>query len=602
MEIKLSLKPRDYQLEAAKWALEKGNAVVCLPTGSGKTLVAAVWIKELLEQGKARKVVVLEPTRILVEQVARYLSSVLGLDVRAVHGAKPKSKREEIWRESIVVVTTPETALSDVDRIIESGFDAVVVDECHHTTGKDAYAEFMRRTMGVFKYRLGLSAYIPRSRAKEIEEFIGEIRIWTWSDPRISMYVPQWIGEVYEAELNSFEAEVLRRLEEIRNRLSGRDRGLVQMAIRWFVRDGALALIETLERSKRLKELLGDIEPLLRDPRVRPLHKLEALMRALSDHESFCKAIVFVDRVIVAKSIANELRDLGSVAVCGKSHADVDARTLLEIAKAPSTRLIVSTSAGEEGLDLPEGDLLVIWSNVASPLRFIQRHGRILRATGRKGPPKFVIYIITPDTVDMDSFVDSIALAKKVGVDIPIDEDVLESLWRRTARSRILSLIEDVPMPIEWIHEVTGIPTDILKSDLTKLCKHGDVVYIYTHLGKVYIASSSLNVLYEHFPEYLDPSDEYEGKAVPYTDRGRERGVSGNYSRILLKLKEVLQRYKCFTKLYISLQIPLPGGAYRLVNLVYSFLIDSEAKLELVLRNAFSVHRLYSSLNSLGIT
>ncbi len=585
---KLKLKPRDYQVEAARWALSRDGAVLSLPTGTGKTLIAVLWAKELLEKGIVKRILVLEPTRILVEQTASYIEKVMGARARAIHGVLPKEKRRGLWFEAEIAVTTPETALSDVDSIVEAGFDAVVVDECHHTTGRDAYAEFMKKTRGVFKRRLGLSAYIPPSRRSEIEEHIGEIRYWSWSDPRIRNYVPTWIGEVYEAELNSSEKQVLSKLEELRNLFTGRERGLIQTGIRWFVRDGALALKESLEKPTLLAELLRDVRPLLENPSVRPAHKLDALKRILLDHEGFRKAIVFVDRVVIAEYITTSLLQYNPVAIYGKAKMREDVRRVLERAKSPEVKLVVATSAGEEGLDLPEGDLLVVWSNVASPLRFIQRHGRILRATGRRGPPKYVAYIITPDTVDVDSFVDSIELARKAGVDVPVDPEVVERLWRKTTRSRILSILEGRPMPIEWIREATGMPLDILKNNISKLLRHGDLVYIYTHLGKTYALPEDIEILYEEYSEYLDPDRGIHAKIKAYTN-GEEKTVTGSYERVLRRLEKILERKKQLTRIQVSIQVPLPGGALKLVNLHYTYLVDTKEKLELVLRNAYSV-------------
>ncbi len=586
---KLALKPRDYQLEAAKWALDRDGAVVSLPTGTGKTLIAVIWAKELLEKRIVKRVLVLEPTRILVEQVAGFFEKTMGAKTRAIHGVYPKAKRKNMWFEAEVAVATPETALSDLEYIIEGEYDAVVVDECHHTTGKDAYAELMRRTRGLFKKKLGLSAYIPPARVREIEEYIGEIRYWSWSDPRIKPYVPAWIGEVYEAELNTWEKKLLEALEEIRNKLYGRDRGLVQTAIRWLVRDGALALRESIGKPTRLAGLISSIRPLLEDHRVRPAHKLDSLVRVLRDHEGyFHKAIVFVDRVVIAEYIADQLREYNPVAIYGKAKMKEDVRRILEKARHHETKLIVSTSAGEEGLDLPEGDLLVVWSNVASPLRFIQRHGRILRATTRHGPPKIVVYLVTPDTIDVDSFVDSIELASKAGVDVPVSREVVEKLWKRTTRSRILSVIEGRPMPIEWIREATGLPLDILRNNINRLLKHGDLVYIYTHLGKTYATQTDIEILYEEYSEYLQPDKNLQVKVKAYTN-GEERAVTGNYDKVLRRLKNILEKKGRITRLIITAQIPLPGGALKLVNLNYTYLIDTQEKLELALRNAYSV-------------
>lgn len=585
-----TLRPRDYQLEALKWALSKGKAVVVLPTGAGKTLIAALWANELLKSRKSAKVLVLEPTRILVEQVARYISGVIDARVVGVHGQHTRRFRERAFSEFEIVVTTPEMALSELKTIISQGFDALVIDECYHTTGKDAYMEFIKKVK--FKWKLGLTAYLPPSRKGEITRHIGEIRVWSWTDPRISKYVPAWIGEVYEAELNEAEKRILQKLEQMRNSASGKLRALIQLAIRWFVRDGALALKESMKKDTVLGKILREnVKELLQNENVREAHKLEALLRVLNDHEGFNKAIVFVDRVVLTRYISRSLREYNAIAIHGRRHHQEHVRAILSKAKRRDVRVIVSTSAGEEGLDLPEADLLVIWSNVASPIRFIQRHGRIRRLAGEEGSPKFVAYLVTPDTPDTDSFIESIELAKKAGVDDPINEPIVEMLWKRTTVRRILNLLEESPLTVEWIQELTGIPEDLIRRYLRKLMSRGDVIYAYTPLGKVFVASIAAEILEEKFCEYFEPELDLNGVVRIVTATNKSRKVRGNYFEVREKLLSLIRKYGLLKSFIVTFEVPLEGGALKLVNLPYTFPIDDSRVLELILKNAFSVKK-----------
>jgi len=69
----LAIEPRQYQAEATEWALAKCQAVCCLPTGTGKTLVAVLWLKSLFDAGNIKNALILEPTRLLVNQTSDYL-------------------------------------------------------------------------------------------------------------------------------------------------------------------------------------------------------------------------------------------------------------------------------------------------------------------------------------------------------------------------------------------------------------------------------------------------------------------------------------------------------------------------------------------------
>jgi len=570
-------------LEAAEYAYKKERCVCVLPTGTGKTLIGLLWASRLLEEGKASKVLVLEPTRYLVEQVTRYYRRVGGLEVSGIHGGISREKREHGWRAKIVVAT-PEVVLSDLDANSIAGFDAVIIDECHHTTGQDAYAKLARLLRA--RYRLGLSAYIPRSRVREIERYIGKIRRWSLRDPRIRRYVPSWIGEIYEAPLNEEEEEVLHFLEEKYRIVDRRHKGVVRLAIRFFVRDGVLALKESLERRGRMWSLIdGVLEEKLIS--LRPAHKLPSLRRILEDHEGFSKAIVFIDRVSLAYLVSEKLEEWGyrNVVLCGRSRREKSVKELLSEAYSEEVKVVVSTSAGEEGIDLPSADLLVIWSNIVSTLRFIQRHGRLLRKHGDK--VKFVAYIVTPGTLDVDSLVDGLFMAKRAGVDVPIEEEVLRELVRKSFKARILELLEDRPLPSEWIAEILGISENEVRRHLSFLAKSGEVVYFYTHLNRVYVSKDSFNMVMDDYAEWFRPRVRESVCDVIIEMGGRKRRLSGRLEEVVNGFRRLVKEAPV-ERVTVSVQVFNPDlKVFHLVNVVYSFQIDSEELAEYVLRNAF---------------
>ena len=68
---------------------------------------------------------------------------------------------------------------------------------------------------------------------------------------------------------------------------------------------------------------------------------------------------------------------------------------ILEKFKAGEVNVIVATSIGEEGLDIPQVDLVVFYEPVPSEIRTIQRRGR----TGRSAAGR-VVMLVTTDTRD----------------------------------------------------------------------------------------------------------------------------------------------------------------------------------------------------------
>ena len=590
------LKPRDYQSEAVNWALQHKRAVICMPTGTGKTLIAGLWIRRLLDTGKARKILVLEPTRFMVEQTNRFLREKCGLPSRPVHGSLPRSMISSGFKARIVVAT-PEIVFAEAAEKIGE-YDAVVVDECHHTTGQDAYMKVMKRVTA--EWRLGLTPFVPLKRRRELEESIGVIRCWSWSDPRVAKYIPAWVGEVYEAEFNEAERRLYEAIESIWMRVEGRYRPLVGNALRWLARDGALSLRETVrKKGGKLGELLRGITSLIWDDRVRPLHKLDSFKRILRDYEGvYNKAIVFVDRVVVAEAIAGDpvIGELNPVLLLGRRR--MNPREAVRRAGRPESKLIIATSAGEEGIDLPEADLLVLWSNTASPLRFVQRLGRVLRA-GSRVKQKNVVFIATPDTVDMDSLLDGVLLAEKSGVKLGLDPGVIERMLSLSRRRRILDALEEQPMTIDLLARYLEASVERVRPGLTWLLRNGFAGYIYTGFGRVYYSTGNVELVYRDYGKYLSPDYSIEATVVPYSvTGGRLRGVKGSYNTVLGRLQGLLGREAGLSRLRFSVLVNC-GSLIRMVNLDYRFLIESEDVLLVTVKNAFSAREIQPCTESL---
>ena len=570
----IKLPPREYQIEASEIAFKNKQAVIVMPTGTGKTLIGLIWAKNLLKKGLAKKILVLEPTRILVEQIADFFRRIGNIDAQPIHGLLSREVKEMGWRSSIVV-TTPEEVLFHEEKL--ESFEAVLVDECHHAVGEDAYKKVLEK-MNV-EWRLGLSAHIPKRHRATIENLIGSIYEWSIHDPKISPYVPDWIGEIYECPLDPESMEVYKAIEELWKLSKGKQKMLYALALRFLARDGALALKDSLSRKTNLTELLDPLRD--RILRLPDLHKLDKLYKTLEQHE-FIKAIIFVDRVIVARRLYEILREYNPVLVIGRRKAsDATVKQALERAKSPHYRIIISTSAGEEGIDLPSADLLILWSNVVSPLRFIQRHGRILRKTR---PLKYVAYLVTPDTVDLNAFLDSIEFAKKAGIDIGIEKEIIYRLAKKSPRASILDALEK-PMPIDWLCQVAGLPESEVRRGLKLFLNEGELIYLYTPLGRTILKIEHIPLLVDEYPEYFQPEENIEVRIIIPAQR-RKINVYGRYPGILNKLMEVLKKTD-ITQLRIVIR-EIRGSIEYVYTLSYNFRISDPGVLQIVILNALS--------------
>ena len=275
---------REYQLNIAGTAL-RGNTLVVLPTGLGKTVIAALVMAEVLRLGG--RVLMLAPTRPLVMQHVKTLSSILRVDgVCELTGRTPRTERPRIWRGCRVVVATPQTVLS----IMKEGhrpseFSLLVVDEAHRAVGDYAYVPIAREFLEAGRGRiLGLTASPPSSREAlgEVLKNLGIrfIEARTHSDPDVKPYVAgmevkvvkvsmpeKWralrntlreilkdlLGKLEEAgllEKGAKRGDMVRLIEELKGKIEtapsrGRVFGAIQLATAALKVDYALEFLET---------------------------------------------------------------------------------------------------------------------------------------------------------------------------------------------------------------------------------------------------------------------------------------------------------------------------------------------------------------------
>ena len=107
--------------------------------------------------------------------------------------------------------------------------------------------------------------------------------------------------------------------------------------------------------------------------------------------------------------------------------------------------LLVATCIGEEGLDIPNVDLIVCFDAISSPTRALQRQGR----TGRHGDGR-VIYLLTAGQEE-DRFNKSASAMKKLHAQLKdaeqfftLNENVVRMLPREFGIPKMAHLVEDV--------------------------------------------------------------------------------------------------------------------------------------------------------------
>ena len=452
-----------FQIDLARIGLSS-DLLVVLPTGLGKTVIAALIAAELLRRSDG-KVLVLAPTRPLVQQHAESFGRWLTPRSTArFTGTVRRPLREGRWETAEIVFATPEIVQNDLaaERYRLDDVALVVFDEAHHAVGKYVYVPIAAR------YRaerpsdgrvLGLTAS-PGGKDERIEEVVralGVARIEARSreDEGVREYVQpvdvdyRWVDlsptaerirELLEAATRT-TAHKLQKMGFLRKKpvasLSVKD--LIALRAEIFARPGpmvrrfgplfhqlvllhlhhALERLETqgiapflqyVERvATKEKPARGDVafgkllevveargiaEALLRTTKESSHPKLDALVDLVretldrpTDHPP--RILVFAQYRDTIGTIQEQLERQGWTVgrFVGQATRDREDRGMnqkeqaqvLAGFRAGRFPVLVASSVAEEGLDVPDVDLVVFFESVPSEIRAIQRRGR----TGR---------------------------------------------------------------------------------------------------------------------------------------------------------------------------------------------------------------------------
>jgi len=464
---------RAYQIAIAATALMY-NTLVILPTGLGKTVVALLVIASRLHN-EGGKVLVLAPTKPLVEQHANFFRKTMKLDeseIVALSGEVKPEKRVELWEKAKLVVSTPQVIENDLvmDRIGLEDVVHVTFDEAHRAVGEYAYVYVADTYFKQAKKPLvlGMTAS-PGSDVERIREVIRNLRIEaieirTESDEDVRPYIHekkiQWVKVEMPEELRNIRDMLMkmieRRLKKLEklgiktSDLSKKELLALQESLQvQAVESGddalfeavsvlaevlklyhGLELIET-EGVEALKEYLKKIvyeggsrggskaarnivsDPVFKDllnavsscRKEHPkLDKLVEILKKQLSENSDSRVIVFTNFRDTAETIVEKLKRDGIKAekFVGQARrgekrgmSQKEQIEILEKFRRGEIQVLVATSVGEEGLDIPSTDLVVFYEAVPSEIRAIQRRGR----TGRVREGRIVV-LITKGTRD----------------------------------------------------------------------------------------------------------------------------------------------------------------------------------------------------------
>jgi len=470
------LRPREYQRKIAEAAAES-NTLVVLPTGLGKTLIAALVAKERLAKFPNGKVVVLAPTKPLTLQHHRSFAEILSPeknDLALLTGESPPEERSYLWRRSKFIFATPQTVRNDLrhGRVELNDVVLIVFDEAHRSVKDYSYTEIAKLYMehGWTPLILGLTASPGGSREK-IEDitrnlFIKKVEARSDEDADVRPYVEQTkfegrrvpmppeystmlsiLRDIYNEKVNKLvqsgflpktrlsKTILLQARHTMVARLkttgpSGKgyifgaminqaQAVMISHAIELAETQGVDVLLKYLKRLREKPEQGKSATSLLRDPRWLMLEdeakriqdvdhpkmtELRSIVKKQFESKKDSRIIIFTQYRDTIESIVDRLardgvkaqRFVGQATKAESEGMDQKTQTqVLEKFSEGEFNVLVSSSIGEEGLHVPDVDLVVFYEAVPSEIRAIQRKGR----TGRTRPGN-VIVLLAEGTLD----------------------------------------------------------------------------------------------------------------------------------------------------------------------------------------------------------
>jgi ATP-dependent DNA helicase MPH1 len=175
-------KLRDYQFNIVARGLYH-NLLVALPTGLGKTFIAATIMLNWFRWTTEAQIVFVAPTKPLVSQQVEACFRIAGIPrsqtTMLVGGVSPGQRAEE-WASKRVFFMTPQTLINDLKSGIVDPKKIVllVVDEAHKGTGGYAYVEvvsFLHRFNS--SYRILALTATPGGDVESVQKVIDGLKI-----------------------------------------------------------------------------------------------------------------------------------------------------------------------------------------------------------------------------------------------------------------------------------------------------------------------------------------------------------------------------------------------------------------------------------------
>ena len=464
-EIGRDIKPRKYQQSIIDEALTqyengKSKLLIEMATGLGKTYTVAHIIKRLIQQnGRIPRVLFLaHQVEILLQSVTAF-KNVLGIGNYSFSACISGSHPED----TDFVFASFDTLYGQIAQLHKKSFDFVIVDEAHHTPAR-TYSEVVTN----FKPRLliGLTATPYRADNKDVIRFfggdeghIGKFDL-VWALKHRKLAFPKYLVLLDDLDQD--------KIDQLDSGLS-----IADLDKRLFLHKKDQEVVRIIERTVAEQEI----------------ENIKGII--------FCRSIRHMNHLI-------GFFELGTATLVHSKMSDQERRENIRNFREGEYKYILVCDLFNEGIDIPETNVLIFMRYTGSRTIWLQQLGRGLRKTPNKEYVHVLDFVgslerlnevkelsraVRNMPVDRESLIDDV---EELSIQDVFHDGSLEVKYS-TEAAKVLELIENMNMQLNS-REI------LLKKLRSYFQGNGSIPFIFD-LEKV-LVDVSLDQISTHFGSY----------------------------------------------------------------------------------------------------
>ena len=180
----------------------RGNSLVILPTGLGKTYIAILLMAFFLKRQLNKKILFLAPTKPLssIQHLKKIINLLPNIKVGILTGKIAKNKRLSIWKNNSIIIATPQTIVEELKKNSGVGnvndIQRLFIDEVHHLTGDYAYSHIVKNyqknnpNIHIIGFTASIDSDIQKLEAlrKHIKVLNRQVLASTYDSPDVKPY------------------------------------------------------------------------------------------------------------------------------------------------------------------------------------------------------------------------------------------------------------------------------------------------------------------------------------------------------------------------------------------------------------------------------